>query len=261
MKAGDLFKVGKLQEAIDLQIREVKANPGDPNRRLFLFELIAFTGDLDKARKQLEAISYGQLELDTVVGVYGKVLEAEETRRRFVREGVPPQFFAEPPEYVRWQLEATQHLREKRVPQAAELLIKALAASPTLNGKWNDKPFNSLRDGDDLFAAVLEVFGNGKYWWVPLEQIQTVTMNPPKYPRDLLWVPAWLEPKDYAPVKVFLPVLYPASYESNDNEVKMGRLTQWQDLGDGPVLGVGQHSYFFEEQEVGLLDWRELIFD
>jgi len=61
MKAGDLFKVGKLQEAIDLQIREVKANPGDPNRRLFLFELIAFTGDLDKARKQLEAISYGQL--------------------------------------------------------------------------------------------------------------------------------------------------------------------------------------------------------
>ena len=34
---------------------------------------------------------------------------------------------------------------------------------------------------------------HGAYYWVPLEQVETITMNVPKAPRDLLWVPARLE--------------------------------------------------------------------
>ncbi|MBV9123364.1 MAG: SciE type virulence protein, partial [Planctomycetes bacterium] len=32
-------------------------------------------------------------------------------------------------------------------------------AAPPVRGTLNDKPFASLRDCDDLFAGILEVFG------------------------------------------------------------------------------------------------------
>ena len=37
MNASELFKAGRLTEAIDAQIKEVKAQPGDQARRVFLF--------------------------------------------------------------------------------------------------------------------------------------------------------------------------------------------------------------------------------
>ena len=42
MNASELYKAGKLQEAVDAQIKEVKASPADQSKRLFLFELLAF---------------------------------------------------------------------------------------------------------------------------------------------------------------------------------------------------------------------------
>ena len=38
MSANDFFKAGKLQDAIDAQVQEVKTNPADQAKRLFLFE-------------------------------------------------------------------------------------------------------------------------------------------------------------------------------------------------------------------------------
>ena len=76
MNASDLFKAAKLPEAIDAQIAEVKANPGDQAKRLFLFEMLAFAGELDRARRQIDAVNYGQMELDTAVLAYRKLLDA-----------------------------------------------------------------------------------------------------------------------------------------------------------------------------------------
>ncbi len=49
MNATELYRAGKLQEAITAQVAEVKANPTDQGKRLFLFELLVFAGDLDRA--------------------------------------------------------------------------------------------------------------------------------------------------------------------------------------------------------------------
>jgi type VI secretion system protein ImpE len=64
MNAGELYKAGRLAEAIEAQIQEVKANPIDNGKRLFLFELLAFAGDLDRARRQIDAVSYDDADLD-----------------------------------------------------------------------------------------------------------------------------------------------------------------------------------------------------
>jgi type VI secretion system protein ImpE len=258
MNASDLFKAGRLQEAIDAQTQEVKANPGDPNRRLFLFELLAFAGDLDRARKQIDAVQYGEVELDAATLAYSKLLDAEQARRRLLKEGVAPKFLAEPPASARLRLEAANRLRENRAQEAADLLRQADDASPPLRGQLNGKPFDLLRDCDDLFGPVLEVMAHGEYYWVPLEQVAALTLSAPKHPRDLLWASARLEMRDGLAGNVFLPVLYHGSHESSDDQLRLGRKTEWKSGPGEPVLGVGVRMFLVGDEAVSLPEWREL---
>ena len=82
--------------------------------------------------------------------------------------------------------------------EATESLAQAAEASPSINGKLNEKPFDDLRDCDDLFGTVLEVISQGNYFWVPLETIESIALMPPRFPRDLLWIKAQLETESTA---------------------------------------------------------------
>ncbi len=257
MTANELFKEGKLTEAIDAQLKEVKARPADHGQRLFLFELLSFAGDLDRAQRQIEAINYNEMELDTAVLTYRRLLDSERARRRLFSESLVPRFFGPKPEHVGLRLEAVNRIRENRPAEAADLLGKAATLVPEIKGELNGKAFASLRDCDDLLSGVLEVMAQGVYYWVPLEQVDTITIVPPKTPRDLLWLSARLEMTDSAG-NVHLPVLYNGSHEHPDNQVKLGRLTDWKTPEGGPVLGVGARTFLVDEDAVGMLDWRQL---
>src|SRR6266571_4683589 len=50
-------------------------------------------------------------------------------------------------------------------------------------------------------------------------------------PRDLLWLPATLEAHPGPVGEVFLPVLYTGSHTHADERVKLGRMTDWLDMG------------------------------
>jgi type VI secretion system protein ImpE len=105
---------------------------------------------------------------------------------------------------------------------------------------------------------VLEVMAQGQYYWVPMEQIETVVMNAPKFPRDLLWVPARLELREGSAGNVYLPVLYPNTHEHADPQVKLGRAVDWKQADGGPVLGAGPHTYLLDDGDCSLLEWRQL---
>lgn len=257
MNAGELYKAGQLQEAIAAQTQEVKSNPADQNKRLFLFELLAFAGNLDRCRKQLDVLKYDQVELESAAQSYRKLIASEEERRQLFSQGKQPQFLLDPPEHVQLRLKAVEHLRQNELSQAAAILTAASAAAKPVHGRLNDKPFDELLDCDDLFGPVLEVMAQGNYFWVPLEQIESLTMKPPRFPRDLLWVPARLETAASAG-DVFLPALYPGSHEHPDDAVKLGRHTDWKNPDGGPVLGVGLRLFLAGETDISLLEWREL---
>jgi type VI secretion system protein ImpE len=257
MSANDFFKAGKLQDAIDAQVQEVKSHPADQGKRLFLFELLAFAGDLDRARRQIEALTYTEPELVAAALGYKNALNSEQSRRKLFQDGVPPKFFGEAPEHVHWRLEAVNRLREGRPQEARQCLEKADAAMPAIKGKLNDRPFSSLRDCDDVLAGVLEVMAQGFYYWVPLEQIETLTLNAPRFPRDLLWISARLELADSSG-NVFLPALYPGSHEHPDDAIKLSRATDWKETPDGPVQGVGVHTFLMDDEAISLLEWRKL---
>src|SRR4051812_27757445 len=119
MNPSQLFKEGKLQEAIDAQIQEVKSNPADHARRLFLFELVAFTGDIDRARRQLDVLKFDEVELEAAAVKYRFIMDSETLRRKLFSEGLPPQFLLTPPPSMAQRLQGLHCLRENRLADAA----------------------------------------------------------------------------------------------------------------------------------------------
>jgi len=259
MTPADLFKQGKLQEAIQAQTAEVRAAPGDQGKRVFLFELLVFAGDLDRARKQIEATQYNEMELDAGVANYRRLLGAEEARRKLFEDGVAPFFFGAKPHHVDLRLQAIQALRDNRPDEAARLLREANEIAPKLKGTLNGKPFDGLRDCDDLFGPVLEFMGKDRYVWVPLEEVETIALNPPRFPRDLIWLPARMELRNQGMGEVFLPVLYPGTHKEGKDLLKLGRETDFSQKE--PVLGKGARLFFDGEDVVPLTEWREVTFD
>lgn len=258
MNATELYRAGQLQKALDAQIQEVKNKPADQAARVFLFELACFAGDLDRAQRQIEAIKYNEVERDAGVQSYRKLLDAERLRRRLFTEGLQPKFLADPPDRVKWRLEAVNCLRGKQIPEALDLVRRADEATGPIDGQLNGKPFEILRDCDDIFGPVLEVMARGEYFWVPIEQLQKVVVRAPQFPRDLLWLPARVEVRDGPAGDVLLPVLYPGSHEHADDQVKLGRLTDWINPDKGPTRGVGLRMFLVVDEAISLLEWREL---
>lgn len=250
-----LYQAGRLQAAIDAQIQDVKAHPADTGKRLFLFELLAFAGDWDRAKRQIEAVSYpGDLGLEAAALNYKKIMDAEDHRRRVFRDGVMPQFIIPAPDWVLLRLQAI-----KAAPaEAKDLLSQADAAAKSASGTLNGKPIEGVRDCDDLFGPVIEVFANGTYFWVPLEQIDAITGLPPKFPRDLIWFPVKLSVKDGPAGDAFLPALYPGTAETADDNLRLGRANDWKDT-DGIVRGVGLRQLLAGEEAVAMPDIRELL--
>lgn len=261
MKAKELLDAGHLSEAIEELNREVKAHPTDSRQRIFLFELLCFAGDYARARRQLDVIGTESAAAEAGVQIYRSILTAEEARHRLISDGLRPDFLFPPPAYVLQHLEAINRLRERQPEEARNLLEESANGRPSLPGSIDGQAFADFRDADDLIAPFLELIVHDKYVWLPFDAISRVQIAPPKQLRDLLWIPATVEPRHGRVGEVFVPVLYAGSTEHADDRVKLGRMTDWQTFGDGLALGVGQRLFFADEQERAMLEVRELRFD
>jgi type VI secretion system protein ImpE len=261
MKAKELLDAGHLAAAIEQLDREVKSHPTDSRQRTFLFELLCFAGDYQRATRQLDVIGQQQAAAEVGVQVYRNILVAETARRRLFTEGVRPRFLFDPPSYIHLHLEAVNRLREGNSTGSAALLEESDGSRPRLKGRIEGQPFLDFRDGDDLIAPLLEVIVHDTYVWLPFEQIKHLYISVPKRLRDLLWIPATLESYLGSVGEVFLPVLYAGSSQHADDRVKLGRMTDWQAVAQELALGVGQHLFFIDGQHRGLLEGRDLEFE
>jgi type VI secretion system protein ImpE len=142
-------------------------------------------------------------------------------------------------------------------------------------GTLNGEKFNSIEDIDPRIGPRLEVFIAGEYVWLPFAHIGSLTMEPPRYLRDLLWSSATvtagpaMEGKDFG--EVLMPVLYPFSARHPSEAVKLGRETDWLVVpGDAPgntpeetiEIPYGQKLFVLDEdRSVAILEIRSLQFD
>jgi type VI secretion system protein ImpE len=141
----------------------VKSHPADTPLRIFLFELLCFAGDYQRADRQLEVIGHQGSRAEVGVQVYRNIFAAEQVRRRLFSDGLQPKFLFEPPAYVRLHLEALNRLRENSSAEARGLLEKSVEARPALSGQINGQAFTDIQDSDELLGPCLEVIAGKDY--------------------------------------------------------------------------------------------------
>jgi len=263
MSAAEHFQAGRLNEAIDAQLAAVRSAPLDSGRRTFLFELLAFAGQWDRADQQLAVLAQETAEKGWGASVYQNLIAAEKKRQQVFAGQARPDVFLDPPPFIAARWEALEQLSRGTAEATAagiQKLAESDAAAPSINGNINDQPVTGLRDADDLLAPVLEVMLLRDYVWVPWVQIRELDIERPSHPRDLLWTPATIVLSDGEERRAYLPSLYPGTSAAKADNLKLGRLTDWVvPDSDGPVCGLGQHLLLAGDKDFGLLEVRKFI--
>jgi type VI secretion system protein ImpE len=230
MSAEQLLRDGKVDEAVQALGGVLRDNPGDTRSRTFLFELLCFRGEYDRASSHLKLL--GGQSKDAGVGalLYEGALHAERLRQGMFRSGDLP----------------------ARLPEGASAL------SGTLNGR----PFTCLSDADPRIGARLEIFAGGDYLWIPLSQVTSIQTKPPVRLRDLLWASAVLQMGPASQQRdlgeVLLPVLCPLSFQDPDDQVRLGRVTEWYRDEQGREFPLGQKMLLVDGEEFPFLEIRKL---
>ena len=81
MTARELYQAGKLNEAVLALNSELRDHPEDLKRRTFLFELLCFAGNFERAEKQLDILAQGGPDAMTGTLLYRAALFAERMRK------------------------------------------------------------------------------------------------------------------------------------------------------------------------------------
>lgn len=231
MDAERLFKEGKLGEAISSLQEELRSDPQDVLRRTFLFELLCFQGQFDRAQKQLEVIESADPASYLGTTWFRQVLRCEIDRQEMFRKSDIP---------VRLETD--------------------VAGPGTLNGE----PFKTITDADPRIGPRLEMIAGGRYVWIPFSELAAVRISPPKFLRDLYWAPAEVESvatEAGEPNEALLPAMTALSWQNADEMVRLGRLTEWTELDTGEETPTGQKLLLVDDEEFPLLEVRELTFD
>lgn len=226
----ELFKAGKVREAVQALTSYLREHPADTVQRTFLFELLCFSGEFSRAEKQLAVLGNGNPDKETGAIVYYAALHAERTRHELFEKKAFP-------------------------------LDLGGSRSGTLNGK----SFSDIRDADPDIGARLEVFAAGACLWIPFEHLASVEMGRPLKLRDTLWAPALVQAgssfrgRDLG--EVLIPAIYPFSWKHEDESVWLGRVTDWSADAEGRGIPVGQKMLLVDGEEVPFLEVRSLKFD
>lgn len=229
MNAQQMYQAGRLGGAIDVLSAALRDDPTDVRQRTFLFELLCFAGEFDRAEKQLDFISRSSPDAEMGAFVYRSALHAERLRQdRFLVEDPPV----------------------------------SAAAPAAVSGTLDGQTFSSISDADPRIGARLEVYAAGQYTWIPFAQLASVRMEPPQRLRDLLWIPASVRAaagaQDLEIGEVLLPALSPLAWRHPDDEVRLGRVTEWEQLADGSESPVGQKLLLIDGEPIPILEVREL---
>lgn len=252
---------GNLTAAVNSALNMVKANPTNETARTFLFELSCFSGDWERAEKQLDVI--GHQDANAMVGslIYRQNFKAERDRMRLFSMGMRPETAMPLPDYVEDLLKANTLVNEGKTAEARELFDQIEEKRPAFPCSVNGEHFSDFRDYNDPTMCVFEIIVKDSYVWLPIEQVRSIKFLERKSLRDVFWLQAEVEMTNGTSGEMFFPSLYVNSWKHDDDSVRLGRSVDWRDAGDDIFIGEGTKLFWMDGEGRTILDLQTIEFD
>jgi type VI secretion system protein ImpE len=247
---------GAIAAAIDI----VKKKPTDISARTFLFELSCFSGDWERAEKQLDAIGHQDPQAGVGTLIYRQNFKCERDRINLYEHSSPPEILTGLPDYARDLLRAVDLVRRGETAQAREVLDKVDEDRPAFAVEVNGEAFEDFRDYNDLTMCVFEAFVKDTYVWLPFEDVVSIEFLERKSLRDIYWPQAKVELVNGTSGEMFLPSLYVNSWKHPDDQVRLGRSVDWREIGDDIYAGEGSRLYRLDGRDMPALEIKTINF-
>ncbi len=260
MSAEEILKSGTLSDTLDALMDRVRKDPSDVKQRIFLFQLFAVLGEWERAVKQLKVCGGMDAESLPMVQAYREAIICELVREKVFAGEKAPMIFGEPENWIAMLVEALGANARGDHAAAAEARAKAFEEAPAVSGSADGAAFEWIADADMRLGPVLELVMNGNYYWVPFAAIQKLKFEEPSDLRDRVWTPVEITWANGGEVVGFIPTRYPGAPEGSD-EIKLAKVTEWEDLGSETFVGAGQRLFATDAGDLALMDLREVVFN
>lgn len=247
--------------AISAAIETVKKEPTNVSARTFLFELSCFSGDWERAEKQLDAIGHQDPNAGIGSLIYRQNFKCERDRANVFEHSSRPEFVSGVPDYVEDLVKAVDLVRRGETAAARETLDKVEEERPAFSVTINETQYADLRDYNELTMCVFEAFVKDTYVWLPFEQVVSIEFLERKSLRDIYWPQAQIELTNGTSGEMFFPSLYTNSWKNGDDQVRLGRSVDWLDLGDDVFVGEGSRVFQAGDTDVPALDVKTIVFN
>jgi type VI secretion system protein ImpE len=260
MQAEELLKQGQLDAALDALQQAIRKAPSNGKLRVFLFQLLCVIGTWERALNQLDvAADLDSLNLP-MAQTYREAIRCELFRREVFSGDKSPLIFGDPPQWSAFLIEALRLMGKGEYSQAETLRNQAFETTPATAGMIDEHPFTWIADADSRLGPMLEAIINGRYYWIPLQRLKQISIDPPEDLRDMVWIPAHLKFENEGEVVALLPARYPATENETDSNLKLSRKTEWQTPAEGVYIGLGQRMLVTDQDDFPLLNTRQIQF-
>jgi type VI secretion system protein ImpE len=260
-QARELLRAGEPLQALAALQDQVRSDPSNADKRVFLFQLLSVLGQWERAATQLDVA--GDLDAKTLamVQMYREALKCEALRADVFAGNKSPLIFGEPEEWLALLIEALLVGNTPRAAEADALRARALELAPPSAGSINGERFEWIADADSRLGPVCEAIVNGRYYWVPFTRLARIDIEPPSDLRDLAWTPAHFEFTNGGDAVGIIPSRYPGSEAATDSTLCLARKTAWQEVRPDVFQGLGQRLLATDAGEYPLFDVRTIVFD
>ncbi|MCC5853766.1 MAG: virulence protein SciE type [Alkalimonas sp.] len=246
---------GHLLEAKQRLESLLKDDPLSLDLRSIYVELLCVIGELDKADQQLDMMV--RQHPDCLMGAVNlrQLIRAQTARQDFYQGGMTATLFGEADASFEALLSLHLALREGDLTAAQQAAEQLESLRQPAQFELNGNTVQEVRDLDDSLAGYLELLGtDGKFYLAKFSEIESLELQPAKSIIDMAWRRVNISIVDGPQGEAFLPVCYIAS----DSELsRLGRETDWRQLGDHLVTGVGQKMLLVDEQALPLTQLRQ----
>lgn len=240
---------------------QIRNDPANAKHRIYLFQLLSLLGKWDRALNQLNVLEDMDATAGPMVGTYREAIHCETLRAEIFEGKRSPVIFGEPAEWTALIVEALRLTFEEKHKEADELRARALEAAPTTAGTIDGNSFEWIADADSRLGPIIEVIMNGRYIWVPLNNVRKIEIENPTDMRDLVWLPANFTWINGGELVALIPTRYPGTEKSGDDLLMLSRKTEWIESSANTFIGAGQRILATDMDEYPLMDIRQIDLD
>jgi type VI secretion system protein ImpE len=252
------LRAGEPRVALQHLTSAVRAKPADAKLRIFMAQLLCVLGQWERAHTQLNVVADMDAETIAMRETVGHAIRCELMRAKVFAGTRTPMVFGQPDEWLAFLIESLLQKGQGNTAMADDLAARAFDAAPEVKGRIDEQPFSWIADADSRLGPVLEACVNGRYYWVPLSRLASVTFDPPADLRDCVWTPAQLVFSNGGETVALVPTRYPGSEASEDGAICLARKTEWIDAGNERWFGLGQRLFATDTGEHALMSVRSV---